>query len=79
VSPAPSSPHPEPYGSGEPVGFSFTKPLKQKGERTGPRALQLASFDPLENGVNPMVVEHIREHFPKEVAFVLAFCDARLV
>jgi hypothetical protein len=36
-------------------------------------------FDPLENTPNSSSVEQVHEHFPKGVAFVLAFCDARLV
>jgi len=41
--------------------------------------LSFARFDPFENTANSSSIEQVHEHFPKGVAFVLAFCDARLV
>jgi len=79
VSRAPCSPHPELHALGESVRFSLAKTLEQKGERTVPPSFTLCAVDLLENNMNSSSVEQVREHFPKGVAFVLAFCDARLV
>jgi hypothetical protein len=55
------------------------KAPEQKRERIVSPAFVLCTLDLLENKVNSSSVEQVHEHFPKEVAFVLAFCDARLV